>query len=58
LQTELAKLGECRTESELREWVTRHGGGIVEFLGSEVDRIEWEIKRSNPDIKHCDLEIL
>ncbi|KAL3897314.1 MAG: hypothetical protein SGCHY_003501 [Lobulomycetales sp.] len=58
LKAELAKLQDCKTEDDLRDWVMRHGGGIVEFLGSEVDRIEWEIKRNNPDIKHCDLEIL
>lgn len=45
LKAELAKLQDCKTEDDLRDWVMRHGGGIVEFLGSEVDRIEWEIKR-------------
>jgi len=58
LKMELEKLRKCESEGELRDWVVRHGGGIVEMLGSEVDRIEWEIKRKCPEVKHCDLEIL
>lgn len=58
LKTELDKLRACKSEEQLKTWVIRHGGGIVEMLGSEVDRIEWEIKKKVPAVKHCDLEIL
>lgn len=58
LKREMEMLKECSSEKEMRQWIVRHGSGIIGMLGSEVDRIEWEIKKAVPEVKHCDLEIL
>ena len=34
------------------------GKKIVSLLGNEVDRLEFEIKKVRPEVKHVDLEIL
>ncbi|KAI9006086.1 cation efflux protein [Gaertneriomyces semiglobifer] len=46
-----------KTRKEIEEWTIRHGGGIVNTLGAEVDRLEMEIMRNRPEVKHIDLEI-
>ncbi|RLU23218.1 hypothetical protein DMN91_003421 [Ooceraea biroi] len=34
------------------------GENIVDMIGGEIDRIEMELKKNHPEIRHCDLEIL
>ncbi|KAJ3356826.1 hypothetical protein HDU83_009638 [Entophlyctis luteolus] len=58
LAKELAKVKSFETEEELRAWLIDHGGKVVAKLGTEVDRIELELKSKAPEVKHCDLEIL
>jgi solute carrier family 30 (zinc transporter), member 9 len=55
---EMEKLKQCKNSTDMQKWVVRHGGGIVEVVGGEVDRLEWEIKKAVPEVKHIDLEIL
>ncbi|KAJ3394002.1 hypothetical protein HDU84_000501 [Entophlyctis sp. JEL0112] len=58
LAKDLAKVKSFETEEELRAWLIDHGGKVVAKLGTEVDRIELELKSKAPEVKHCDLEIL
>ncbi|XP_012227233.1 proton-coupled zinc antiporter SLC30A9, mitochondrial [Linepithema humile] len=43
---------------ELEAFLLKHGENIVDMLGGEIDRIELKLKKSHPEIRHCDLEIL
>ncbi|KYN38207.1 Zinc transporter 9 [Trachymyrmex septentrionalis] len=43
---------------ELETFLLKHGENIVDMLGGEIDRIELKLKKSHPEIRHCDLEIL
>lgn len=47
-----------KSEKEAEAFVLAHGEGIVDLLGAEVDRIEKEIRRNHPRVKHVDLEVL
>lgn len=42
----------------MEEFVLKHGENIVDTLGAEIDRIEKRLRKSHPEIRHCDLEIL
>jgi len=57
ISSELALLRNMKTEKELEDFLVRHGGMIIQQLGWEVDRIETEIKKKAPEVKHCDLEM-
>ncbi|CAJ0568322.1 unnamed protein product, partial [Mesorhabditis spiculigera] len=46
------------SEHELQEWMEQHGEKIIDRLGVEIDRIEGEITKKHPDIRHVDLEAL
>ncbi|KAJ1545803.1 hypothetical protein HK096_005954 [Nowakowskiella sp. JEL0078] len=52
------ELALIETEQDLENWMIKHGAGVVSTLGSEVDRLELNIKAKHPEVKHCDLEIL
>merc|ERR1719402_1751674 len=45
-------------EEDLEKFLLKHGENIVDCLGHEVDRIEKNIKRYHPEVRHIDLEIL
>ncbi|XP_074604456.1 solute carrier family 30 member 9 [Brevipalpus obovatus] len=36
----------------------KHGENIVDLLGAEIDRIEKELKKKHPQLRHVDLEVL
>ncbi|KAJ3300547.1 hypothetical protein HK104_010489 [Borealophlyctis nickersoniae] len=55
---ECDKLRGFKTHREVEDWLVKMGGGVVNTLGSEVDRIEDKIKSQRPEVKHIDLEIL
>nr|CAD7439238.1 unnamed protein product [Timema bartmani] len=44
--------------NELEGFMLKHGENIVDMMGAEIDRIELKLRKSNPEIRHCDLEIL
>ena len=46
------------SNEELEVFMLKHGEGIVEFLGEQVDRIEKDIKTQHPEVRHVDLEVL
>ncbi|KAJ3028910.1 UNVERIFIED_CONTAM: hypothetical protein HDU68_000607 [Siphonaria sp. JEL0065] len=58
LEGEFQKVKQFNNEEEFRTWFLEHGGKVVSKLGSEVDRLELELKAKAPEVKHCDLEIL
>jgi len=52
----LERVQSLKNEKELEVFMMEHGEKIVDRVGDEVDRIEMNIRRSNPDIGHIDLE--
>jgi len=55
--TEMLKTVHClKNERELKLFMLEHGEKLVDRIGDEVDRIEKNIQRTNPDIGHIDLE--
>ncbi|XP_043253174.1 zinc transporter 9 isoform X2 [Colletes gigas] len=57
----VAMLEEVRTMKnidELETFFLKHGEGIVDMVGGEIDRMELKLKKKHPEIRHCDLEIL
>ncbi|XP_070554265.1 proton-coupled zinc antiporter SLC30A9, mitochondrial-like isoform X2 [Ptychodera flava] len=43
---------------DMEAFMVKHGERIVDRLGAEVDRIERELKKRNPEVRHVDLEVL
>ena len=43
---------------DMELFMLKHGENVVDCLGSEVDRIEKELKRAHPEVRHVDLEVL
>ncbi|VDL77748.1 unnamed protein product [Nippostrongylus brasiliensis] len=54
----LKEVHELKDESELGDFMEKHGEKIIDRLGDEIDRIEGEITKKHPDIRHVDLEAL
>ena len=46
------------TENDLELFMLKHGENVVDCLGEQVDRIEQELKKQHPEIRHVDLEVL
>ncbi|KAJ1330684.1 hypothetical protein BSLG_009136 [Batrachochytrium salamandrivorans] len=57
-KTDLEVLKTLNSDVEIQEWMTRYSSRVVASLGTEVDRLELEIKAHHPEVKHIDLEIL
>jgi zinc transporter 9 len=47
-----------RTSADLEQFLLNHGEQVIDGLAVEVDRIERNVKKANPDCRHVDLEIL
>ncbi|KAI6201727.1 Zinc transporter 9 domain protein [Aphelenchoides besseyi] len=45
-------------EKEFEQFMAYHGEKVIDKIGDEVDRIEQEITKRYPNIKHVDLEAL
>lgn len=54
----LDEIREIKSEKDAKVFVLTHGEGVVDLLGAEVDRIEKELRRNHPKVKHVDLEVL
>uniref|UniRef100_A0ABI7Y6P4 Cation efflux protein transmembrane domain-containing protein n=1 Tax=Felis catus TaxID=9685 RepID=A0ABI7Y6P4_FELCA len=54
----LQEIQEVKTPEELETFMLKHGENIIDTLGAEVDRLEKELKKRNPEVRHVDLEIL
>jgi len=44
--------------AEVEQFMLKQGENIVDMLGAEVDRIEKELKKRHPQVRHVDLEVL
>lgn len=58
LELLLKEMQSMKSTEEVEEFMKKHGENIVDSLGAEIDRIEKELRKSHPEIRHCDLEIL
>lgn len=54
----VADIKEIKSEKDAEAFILAHGEGVVDILGAEVDRIEKELRRKHPKVKHVDLEVL
>merc|ERR1719189_956087 len=45
-------------EAQLEAFLLKHGENMVDCLGAEVDRIEKNLKKNHPEVRHVDLEVL
>lgn len=43
---------------ELESFLLKHGENIVDRVGAEIDRIERNLRKRYPDLRHVDLEVL
>lgn len=46
------------SEKELEIFLLNHGEKIIDTLGMQVDRLEADLKKKNPGLRHIDLEVL
>jgi zinc transporter 9 len=58
LEELLMKVSRLRTSADLEQFLLNHGEQVIDGLAVEVDRIERNVKKANPDCRHVDLEIL
>ncbi|XP_046740868.1 zinc transporter 9 [Diprion similis] len=58
LNAMLEEVKKMENIDELELFLLKHGENIVDLLGGEIDRIELKLKKSHPEIRHCDLEVL
>ncbi|XP_031553608.1 zinc transporter 9-like [Actinia tenebrosa] len=54
----LAEVHKLTTVQELEQFMLEYGEQVIDVLGQQVDRIEKNIKKKNPEVRHVDLEIL
>ncbi|XP_050005603.1 proton-coupled zinc antiporter SLC30A9, mitochondrial [Alexandromys fortis] len=54
----MQEIQEVKTPEQLEAFMLKHGENIIDTLGAEVDRLEKELKKRNPEVRHVDLEIL
>lgn len=54
----MKEVSDIKTEEQLEVFMESHGERIIDRLGDEIDRIEGEITKKHPDIRHVDLEAL
>lgn len=54
----LEEVQKLTTVQELELLLLEHGEEVIDMLGQQVDRIEKNIKKRNPEVRHVDLEIL
>ncbi|KNC81983.1 hypothetical protein SARC_05712, partial [Sphaeroforma arctica JP610] len=47
-----------KDSKEAEKFLLKHGSGVLNILGEEVDRIEMRIQQAAPEVRHVDLEIL
>uniref|UniRef100_T1IY14 Zinc transporter 9 n=1 Tax=Strigamia maritima TaxID=126957 RepID=T1IY14_STRMM len=58
LESLLEEMRNMKTMDEVESYMLKHGENVIDMVGAEIDRIETSLKKRNPEIRHCDLEIL
>lgn len=51
------ELSDMNTHEKQKQFLILYGNHIIEYLGDEINRIEAEIMRQMPEIKHIDIEV-
>ncbi|XP_057294314.1 proton-coupled zinc antiporter SLC30A9, mitochondrial-like [Hydractinia symbiolongicarpus] len=54
----LQEMRKINTPEHVEQFMLEHGEQIIDVLGSQVDRIERNLKKHSPEVRHVDLEIL
>lgn len=54
----LEEVMNIETIEQLDAFMLKHGENIVDLLGAQVDRIESNLKKRHPEVRHVDLEVL
>jgi len=54
----MAEIQAVKTKPEMEAFMLKHGENVVDCLGEQVDRIEKELKKNHPEVRHVDLEVL
>jgi len=57
-ETLLEEIQKIKQYDEMETFLLKHGENIVDLLGAEIDRIERDLRRRHPEVRHCDLELL
>ncbi|CAG0883825.1 unnamed protein product [Darwinula stevensoni] len=58
LEILLEEMKQMKNIDEVEAFLLKHGENIVDLLGAEIDRIESLLKKTYPEVRHCDLEVL
>lgn len=58
LEAMLEDMQSLKTIDEVEGFMLKHGENVIDLVGAEIDRIESQLKKQHPEIRHCDLEIL
>jgi len=58
LENLLEEMKKLQNIEDLEALMLKHGENIVDLIGAEIDRIEKELKRKHPELRHVDLEVL
>eukprot|EP01134_Creolimax_fragrantissima_P003360 CFRG3360T1 len=58
LDSLMKQMNKIQTTAEAESFLLKHGSGVLNILGEEVDRIELKIQTVAPEVRHVDLEIL
>lgn len=58
LEEMLVEMQMMNSLEDTEAFMLKHGENIVDSLGAEVDRIEKKLRKSHPELRHVDLEVL
>lgn len=58
LEILLEEMQKLKTIDEVEVYMLKHGENVIDLVGAEIDRIESQLRKKHPEIRHCDLEIL
>ncbi|GAB6027298.1 hypothetical protein CHUAL_001581 [Chamberlinius hualienensis] len=58
LELLLEEMQNLKTIDEVESFMLKHGENVIDLIGAEIDRIEQQLKKRHPEIRHCDLEML
>jgi len=58
LEVMLEAMQSLKTIDEVETFMLKHGESVIDLVGAEIDRIESQLKKKHPEIRHCDLEML
>ncbi|CAF0711664.1 unnamed protein product [Brachionus calyciflorus] len=54
----LDEINSVQNVQDVEKFMLKHGENIVDRVGAEIDRIERNLRKKYPDLRHVDLEVL